>query len=271
MDLALTAVTQLWPEVSKTIQSATSVMIPFLKVFGVTEGNGLSPFARDIESPEELIQMVTQFFKRPPRDPRDNASATQSATDDNEDEGDESNNEEEVSEGSAPGPPPVSATYIEGKLNEISALVDADEEGNDRSDIDESDGPNSAQGQVPIEPLFDSGDSSESQKMLRDLFGKDSFADISQSALKLTELLELGKIEQGSVSMAASHKSLQARWFGSKGKKKVEVEEQDKPGNDVWIERNTLVELKYKRGGARDRSLLPRPRDFQQTPQQVVR
>ena len=150
----------------------------------------------------------------------------------------------------------MSATYIEGKLNKISALVDADEEGNDRSDIDESDGPNSAQGQVPIEPLFDSGDSSESQKMLRDLFGKDSFADISQSALKLTELLELGKIEQGSVSMAASHKSLQARWFGSKGKKKVEVEEQDKPGNDVWIERNTLVELKYKRGGGKRQSVI---------------
>ena len=139
----------------------------------------------------------------------------------------------------------MSVTYIQVKLNNLTAW--ADEDGDDGSDSDEFDGPNTAQDQVLIEPLFDAGNS-EVLKMLRDLLSERSVAGMSQPALKLAELLELGKREQGSVFLAASHKSLQDRWFGSKGKKKGEVQD-NILHNDVWIERDTLVKLKRTKGG----------------------
>ena len=39
-----------------------------LKVFGVEEGNGLSPFAGDINTLEELLSLVKDFFHPPKRD-----------------------------------------------------------------------------------------------------------------------------------------------------------------------------------------------------------
>ena len=39
-----------------------------LEVFGVEEGNGLSPFAGDINTPEELLSLVKDFFRPPKRD-----------------------------------------------------------------------------------------------------------------------------------------------------------------------------------------------------------
>ena len=59
------AVDQLWDEVKGVIEVVNSWMLPFLKVFGVEEGNGLSPFAVPIETPNDLITMVEQFFKPP--------------------------------------------------------------------------------------------------------------------------------------------------------------------------------------------------------------
>jgi hypothetical protein len=43
-----------------------------------------------------------------------------------------------------------------------------------------------------------------------------SLDDIAQSPLKVMELLQLGKIEKGSLSMESKYKSLSARWFGCK-------------------------------------------------------
>ena len=73
VDLAFTAVNQLWEEVSRIIKTVNSVMVPFLKLYGVEEGHGLSPFASGIDSPSDLIDKITEFFKPPKRDPRDKA------------------------------------------------------------------------------------------------------------------------------------------------------------------------------------------------------
>ena len=43
-------------------------MNSFLKLFGVKEGNGLSPFAGDINTPEERLSLVKDFFRPPKRD-----------------------------------------------------------------------------------------------------------------------------------------------------------------------------------------------------------
>ena len=68
------AVDQLWDEVKGVIEVVNSWMLPFLKVFGVEEGNGLSPFAVPIETPSYLLTVVEQFFKPPKRDNRGNST-----------------------------------------------------------------------------------------------------------------------------------------------------------------------------------------------------
>ncbi len=51
IDLTKPAVDQLWDTVQGILSFGTNLMQPFLKVFGSEVGNGLSPFAVDIETP----------------------------------------------------------------------------------------------------------------------------------------------------------------------------------------------------------------------------
>jgi hypothetical protein len=56
---------QLWDEVMGLLAFTRSVMVPFLKVFGVVEGHSLSPFAVKIDTPQDLRQIIIQYFKTP--------------------------------------------------------------------------------------------------------------------------------------------------------------------------------------------------------------
>ena len=46
---------QFWDEVSVLLQAAMVWMVPFLNLFGVEEGNGLSPFDVNIDTPGGLV------------------------------------------------------------------------------------------------------------------------------------------------------------------------------------------------------------------------
>ena len=61
---------QLWDEVFGVIEMAREKMIPFLKLFGVEKGNGLSPLAVKIDTPADLSEPITQFLKPPKTDSR---------------------------------------------------------------------------------------------------------------------------------------------------------------------------------------------------------
>ena len=52
IDLNEPAAQQLWDSVRHVTNRATEKMLPFLKKFGFVEGNGLSPFATMIETPD---------------------------------------------------------------------------------------------------------------------------------------------------------------------------------------------------------------------------
>lgn len=81
----------------------------------------------------------------------------------------------------------------------------------------------------------------------KSLVKSDTLSDTCRNAYELIQLLRLGKIEQGSVSSAANFKSLNARWFGVKATMK---KTEDTCGeNSLYIERDSLVKMKYKRGG----------------------
>ena len=68
VDLDKPAVNQLWDEVFDVIEMAREKMIPFLKLFGVEKGNGLSPLAVKIDTPADLSELITQFLKPPKND-----------------------------------------------------------------------------------------------------------------------------------------------------------------------------------------------------------
>ena len=59
IDLTKPAIGQIWETVQGILSFGTNLMQPFLKVFGSEVGNGLSPFAVNIETP----RLVTYFLK----------------------------------------------------------------------------------------------------------------------------------------------------------------------------------------------------------------
>ena len=121
VDLDMPAVTQLWPEFCKIVRTTNAVMLPFLKLFGAVDGNGISPFARNFENPSDLIAAINTFFMSPASDPRD-------GTDINIEE-DPQESDDDKEEASPPdGTSTVSTAFLEERLEEPIELEDEKEE-----------------------------------------------------------------------------------------------------------------------------------------------
>ena len=63
-------------------------VVPFLQLFGIVHGNGLSPFATSINTPcpSELSAMIEQFFKKPKWDQPGRGIALDGVDSESEDE-----------------------------------------------------------------------------------------------------------------------------------------------------------------------------------------
>ena len=97
------------------------------------------------------------------------------------------------------------------------------------------------------ESLFDAVNSKDALQVLRELIKSDTIKDVNRLALKLIQLLQLEKIEQGSMSPAAKYTSLTVCWFGTKKESKQGMNKRDDNyDNEVFIERDTLVTIKVK-------------------------
>ena len=183
VDLDMPAVNQLWPEFCKIVGTTNAVMLPFLTLFGAEEGNGVSPFARTFETPNDLITVINIFFQPPASDPRDRP------TEGDDDEQPESDDEDE--EASAPASPSaISTTFLEERLEEIIELDDADEE-EIKSDKDESSFDNLVELSASVEPFesfFDNGNADAALTMLRHMLSQTSIIDVSMYAYKLTQV-----------------------------------------------------------------------------------
>jgi hypothetical protein len=53
---------QLWDDDKGVVDQGVTLMTPFLQLFGVVEGNGLSPFVTNIEKPLNLQKLGVQYF-----------------------------------------------------------------------------------------------------------------------------------------------------------------------------------------------------------------
>jgi len=89
VDTAKPAIDQLWDEVRGIIEFSNAKMKCFLSLFGIEEGNGLSPFARSVTEPSELKAILIEFFKPPKKDNRGCGPLSTMANDDEDDDDDE--------------------------------------------------------------------------------------------------------------------------------------------------------------------------------------
>ena len=71
--------------------------------------------------------------------------------------------------------------------------------------------------------------------------------NVAEQAYKLVQTLQLSKGEQSSVSSATKVQSLSSRWFNLSGKKKTEAKADDISYDTIFIERDNLITMKYKR------------------------
>lgn len=163
VDLSEPAVHQLWDTVMRVVNLAAEKMLPFLKRFGIEEGNGLSlsPFATKIESVGQLLQLFTGYFDPPKRDCRGLTGVCSADADDE--------NSEEIEECDAEDgnvcvdDTQLSLLALDGLLNDISAAeatAGTDEDDGDDALIAIDDGDNEKESAAVVECMFDRADKS---------------------------------------------------------------------------------------------------------------
>ena len=243
------AVTQLWNEVKGVIEVTNSFMLPFLKLFGVEVGNGLSPFATNIDTPDDLVIQLRQFFRPARRDARGatsfslavNNGADATSVDEEEDSVLDDDNDDDDDDTSSSG----GVSTITNHAAEIQQL-DVDNEEDEDDDVIVVSKEDEAATADKVENFFDSGASSDAYDMFKSLLGCGDITSVCDWALNLVELLQLGKMEKGALTAASKYNSRNGRWFGQKPKKDSLVE--DGGDADLYIERDSMIQLTCKRG-----------------------
>lgn len=199
---------QLWADVKGVIEQAVAVMTPFLRKFGVAEGNGLSPFATKIETPPDLKKLILAYFGSA-------ASGLVSSSDKSSQQGRTVHGLSEI---------------IVSHMNDIQgrkATTDsdtievADNEGAEETEIEEGGGDvdweaEDSEHVISFDPPSYKGKTTMDYSMM--LLQTEHLNDVGLSALKLIELLQLGKLDRGAVSTSGSGKynSLSGHWFLAK-------------------------------------------------------
>ena len=248
VDLDEKAVDQLWSEVKGVMEVALAWMKPFLKLFGVEEGNGLSPFAVGIDSPSDLVAMIEQFFRRPKADPRGKDTVIGDVDDDEDPDAEENNaddfDEAPVVNGDEPMGVGILTTHV-GEIREVESSM-AEEE------LAVTDAETLPIEEAEMESFFDGGDSRGAFDCFKELLRCNDIGNVQSTAFDLVQLLQLGKLEKGSLSSASKYNSRNGRWFSQKASSSVSDvaasmgDEENDSGR--FVVRDSLVQMKCKRG-----------------------
>jgi hypothetical protein len=275
------AVTQLWDEVQGLIEFANSRCREFLTLFGIEEGNGLSPFCCNISSPAHLKSLIMQFFKPPKKDSRgcvplvvaqlNSVCNNSEDEDDNDDIDEDESNNYKAQEDSL-----LSTENIADHVSFINRcpinIIDDDDQHCEGSigskTIHEvvEDG-NCQDGEVHdgtlVDPVLTDGANTNSSQRLAEfmnLLNCKELGQVSTGAFTLIELLELGKIASGSLTSQSKYMSRNQRWFKAKegghhdgmSSNKDNCEECDdnaiSTGQQKFVMRNSLIKLSCERG-----------------------
>ena len=204
VDLKEAAVHQLWNDVKGVIDQGISLMAPFLRLFGIVEGNGLSPFMSKIESPSDLQKLVLAYFA--------SHHGLSGVTRDNS-RGENTN--VDLSE--------MLNTHIKD-IQSTGELDDADDIFVDDSISDESGQENSndkaqesaSEDEISFDPPILKGPTA--YDFLLHLLSAQQVGEVGGLALNLIEVLQLGRLDKGTMSTSgvAKFNSLNGRWFSTK-------------------------------------------------------
>jgi hypothetical protein len=245
---ALPVSTQLWPYVRKIIREANQLMIPFLKLLGVTSIQ-MSPFCKDFTTIVELKEAYVLYCPR---------TFTYDDFVGMEDE-------EEIEQVEDDGGEQAKEAHVAAKIKEFADQTssDTDDYENDESkkdysaaatddyDNDESKKDNDEEKDDGVDDVLPSVTKGEktldsameaSQKLWKtivDLVKCDDMRDVF--ALALSASASIQSIERSSLSHGRKHNSFLGRWFGTDNKKGTEDDIVVATDSEVMIERDRLI------------------------------
>ena len=114
--------------------------------------------------------------------------------------------------------------------------------------------------EADIERFFDSRSSSDTfDSFNKDILSCNGIDNVTSCASELVQLLQLGKLEKGAASTASKYNSRSGRWFSQKasGESTSDIAGDGgsqcataDAGGELYITRNSLVQLNCKRGSS---------------------
>ena len=242
VDPAKEIVHQLWGDVKGVIDQSVAVMKPFLKMFGVDEAHGLSPFATIIETPLDLQKLIATYFAT-------SSALFGSTSDKNLQQGGNRNGLAGIIASHMNNIQGTSETTDPDKIvvEDDDSAETTTEEGVSNGDVDWDDEGN--EHVISFDPPSYKGKTTLDYFML--LLETDQLSSVGLSALKLIEVLQLGKLDKGAESTSGVGKfnSLTGRWFSAKkvgtgGNQTTNLEEEASPV--IKIGRNSIITLNAK-------------------------
>ena len=183
-------------------------MRPFLKKFGVVDGNGFSQLATNMDKPEKLMSVLFDMFQPQKRDPRydvANADGSVVTTEEKWVDIDEEVESSIVKEGGMT--PDLLSSFIKDLKD---AELESDENADDIQNV-VIDGDKTSMSQIngggksavdetvikSVENFFLDGDSSKMFLEFKAMLGSDNLDLIGGSCLKLMQFMQLGKCKKG--------------------------------------------------------------------------
>ena len=204
-----------------------------------------------------LAKLSKGYFERAKSDKRDYGTANDGDEGTNEKTGPDDDGVDEDVEEILMESVAAKDDFVSSFVSDIATVGDIDVESGDKSKEVEAveTGNNSAGDGETTDDLinnrFDAGNSSKGMLELKAMLRTTNIALIGSYALKIMELLQLGKIERGSVLPDGKYNSLNGRWFGCKTratKQATSTEVAPEGTVQQYIGRDTLVKVKCKRG-----------------------
>lgn len=281
VDLTKPAVDQLWDTVQGILSFGTNLMRPFLKIFGSEVGNGLSPFAVEIETPRcvrniylwlfceilihlfcfffvhsDLSNLVQQFFCPPLPDHRAvAASAASTGSNNNHDLMHESESDnEDPSVSFNMETPDTSQSQLEIHIAGLKTAAELDSDADVDIDISSNSdgvGDYNTNNIINGETEVDTTNTSDAFMQFKTLLqNSNNLVDVLSESAKLMVMLTLG-CDKGSITMDHKFKSRTERWFTSKSlgdsKYKTDVLQPNQPC--LLLRRDSIIELHVRKGG----------------------
>lgn len=206
-----------------------------------------------MEIHRELANLLEEFFKRPKADKRGSQPISAPANQDDECQSvgpdtDDDNDDDQAEVALKPTDPKVVEGQVNALLRAEKAQADDDIEEIDTLDTPDDTDSNCDPPPGPADPHLAKCDkSSETYNQFKQLVRTNKLGEIPVETSKLMALLTVTDSDKcGSIKMDAKFMSRSQRWFNQKSDKKDATVDPEKGTADLFLRRNSLIELRCK-------------------------